>query len=190
MNDVVFNNVSKSYGKKTVLENFSCRFERGKISCIMGESGCGKTTLLNLILGVVPPDGGEVCGVPDDVSAVFQEDRLCDSFSAVANVLAVTGKSVPVAEVVECLSDLGLSESLKKPVSELSGGMRRRVAIARALLAPCELLILDEPFQGLDRITREKTVAVILSRTSGKTVIMATHDERDSELLNASVLHM
>jgi NitT/TauT family transport system ATP-binding protein len=190
MNDLKFTNVTKSFGDKAVLSGFSHIFEKGSRTCIMGASGVGKTTLLNLVLGLEKADSGVISGIPDDVSAVFQEDRLSESFSAVANIIAVTGKSVSESEIVNCLSELGLQGSERKPVSELSGGMKRRVAIARALLKKSELIVLDEPFKGLDEEIKLKTISVILEYTKGKTLLVATHDPNDANLLDAEILNL
>ncbi len=190
MNPIKFLNVSKSFGEKKVLSDFSHTFEIGSRMCIMGASGVGKTTLLNLTLGLEKADSGEISGVPDDISAVFQEDRLSESFSSVANIIAVTGKSVPESEILNCLSELGLQGSERKPVSELSGGMKRRVAIARALLKKSELIVLDEPFKGLDEELKLQTVSVILSYTKGKTLLVATHGINDAKLLSAEILNL
>ena len=190
MNDIIISNLSKRFGDKIVFDNFSHVFLQGSRVCIMGASGRGKTTLFNLLLGLLKPDSGEIIGIPNNVSAVFQEDRLCEDFSAIDNVKAVTGKTVSEEEIKNLLSELGLSDSVNQPVSSLSGGMRRRVALARALLAKSELLILDEPFKGLDDETREKTVSVLLQRIEGKTILVATHDERDALLLNAAIFNL
>jgi NitT/TauT family transport system ATP-binding protein len=190
MNAIKFLNVTKSFGEKSVLDSFSHTFEIGSRTCIMGASGVGKTTLLNLVLGLEKADSGEISGVPDDISAVFQEDRLSESFSAVANIIAVTGKSVPESEINKCLSELGLGGNEKIPVSALSGGMKRRVAIATALLKKSELIVLDEPFKGLDEELKLKTVSVILARTKGKTLLVATHDINDAKLLSAEILNI
>ncbi len=183
-------NIYKAYEGKTVFANYSLDIPLNKAYCIMGESGIGKTTLLNLIMGLSHPDKGDVTGVPKKISAVFQEDRLCESFSAISNVRAVTGKSVPHQQIVALLADLGLEGNENNMVLNLSGGMRRRVAIARALLARFDLLILDEPFKGLDDATRERVAAVILSYCKNKTLIVSTHDIRDVELLNATQINL
>ena len=100
-----------------------------------GPSGLGKTTLLRCVAGLETPDAGAVTGVPRRLGYVFQEDRLCDNFSAVANIRLVTGRTLPEKAILQHLEELGLSDSVRLPVSQLSGGMRRRVAIARACAA-------------------------------------------------------
>lgn len=183
-------NINKSYGDNTVFNNLSLEVQKGEKLCIMGKSGCGKTTLLHIILGIVRPDAGEVLAFSNNISPVFQEDRLCEGFSALENVRAVTGKNVTDTDILHCLNLLGLTDFASLPVRELSGGMRRRVAIARALLSQGDIFLLDEPFKGLDDATREKVINVILSYTQGKTVITATHDKRDAELLGAKIFKM
>ena len=182
--------LTKTYGELTVLRDFSAVFPEGKITAVMGPSGCGKTTLLRLLMGLEKPDGGTILGVPEKISAVFQEDRLCRDFSAVANVRMVTGKRVPETEITAHLTALGLGESLRRPVSELSGGMKRRVAMARAVLYGGSLLLLDEPFKGLDGENRRIAEDYIRSHTAGKTVIFITHDEQEAERLADCLIRM
>lgn len=186
LNSINISNLSKSFGEKTVLSNLSLSFPYGSTTCIMGKSGCGKTTLLNIILGTEKPDSGTVTGVPEKISAVFQEDRLCEDFSVLTNIRMASGKNEE--EILSCLSGLMLEESAGTKVRELSGGMKRRVAIARALLSEHDLLIMDEPFKGLDPETRKKTAALV--REAAGTVIAVTHDEADAELLNAEIIRL
>ncbi len=166
MSDIKISNLNKSFGDKTVLRNLRAVFPCGRITCIMGSSGCGKTTLLNILMGLMSADSGEITGIPGRVSAVFQEDRLCEGFTAVSNIRAVTGKNVPIAEIEKHLTDLGLADSMYKPVIKLSGGMKRRVAIARAILYDPELIILDEAFKGLDAATKKLAMDYLLKHVS------------------------
>lgn len=182
--------ISKSFDNKEVLRNFSYDFKNGSRTCIMGASGSGKTTLLNVIMSLVDADSGEILDRFSDIAAVFQEDRLCEPYSAVHNVFAVTGKAVPESDVVALLGELGLAGSEYLPVHTLSGGMRRRVALARALLAKNDLLLLDEPFKGLDEATRSSVIEVIKRRTAGKTLILCTHDSRDALEFGAELINL
>jgi len=168
--------LSKSFDGKTVLQNVSCRLEKGVHYSLMGPSGCGKTTLLNLFLGLIKPDEGVIRRAPDmKMSAVFQENRLLEHMTAAANVSLVS-KASP-AEIEALLLELGISsESLPQPVSTYSGGMKRRVALARALLAEYDVLLLDEPYKGLDAETRDRVMNTVRKRTKGKTVLLITHD--------------
>ncbi len=190
MSQILLKNISKSFDDKQVLLNFNASFSYGSRTCIMAPSGEGKTTLLNLILGLLKPDKGEIIGVPNQITAVFQEDRLCQSFTAVGNIMAVTGKKKSLSEIQKCLEELGLKDSMNKKVSLLSGGMKRRVAIARALMAESQMIIFDEPFKGLDEATHAQTAEVILKYTQGKTLIISTHDPNDAQLLNAEIFNM
>ena len=187
---MILKNISKAFGDKSVLNDLTVEFKNGSRTCIMGASGSGKTTLLNIIMGLVKPDAGELTDLPKRISAVFQEDRLCEPYSAVKNVLAVTGKDVSEEKIVSLLNDLKLTGSEYLPVSTLSGGMRRRVALARALLAKGDMLILDEPFKGLDEETRRVVIDVINRYTKGKTLIVSTHDIRDATDLGATVFNI
>lgn len=192
MNDIVIKDLSVSFGEKKVLDRFSAVLHAGSVSCIMAASGAGKTTLLSVIQGFITPDSGSVTGNDVRMSAVFQEDRLCESLGAVANVRLGCGRKRSRDEIVECLTDLGIGDggSLKKPVRDFSGGMKRRVAIARALLAEHELLFLDEPFKGLDPDLRAQTAAYILSREQGKTIVAVTHDQAEADLLGARIIRL
>ena len=181
--------LSKSFGGKRVIANFSHQFFQGKTYCLMGESGCGKTTLLNLIMGVLTPDEGEISGIPEKISAVFQEDRLCEDFTPVGNLLAVCDKGADLEKIGALLEELGLEEHKTKPVKHLSGGQKRRVAIARALCVESDMVLMDEPFKGLDEELKEKVIKTVLEKTKGKTLIVATHDVNECNLLNAEIIN-
>ena len=124
------------------------------------------------------------------VSAVFQEDRLCEAFTPIENVMMVTGKLLSQAQVRSELARLLPEESLTRPVSTLSGGMKRRTAICRALLAPYDVLLMDEPFTGLDEDTRQTVISYILEKTAGRMVLISTHQEEDVALLGAELIRL
>ena len=167
-------NLEKSYGGVPVLRGFSAHFEKGEISALMGPSGCGKSTLLRILLGIEKADAGSVRGIGRAV-AVFQEDRLSEPLSATENVrLGRQGATRREAEAL--LSALGLPEDMGKPVSSLSGGMRRRVSIARALIADADTVLLDEPFSALDEDTKAYVLTFTREALAGKTVLLITHD--------------
>lgn len=193
MNDIIIKDLCKSFGEKKVLEGFSATFPAGSASCIMAPSGAGKTTLLSIMQGFTAPDSGSITGNDVKMSAVFQEDRLCEDFGAVSNVRFSCGSGKnkkSKEEIVACLESLGLGDSLDKPVREFSGGMKRRVAIARALMADYELLFLDEPFKGLDGEMRASVAGYIRTAAAGKTIIAVSHDETEAELLGATIIRM
>lgn len=180
----------KAYGEKQVLRDLSHRFPEGKTTCIMGASGCGKTTLLRLLMGLELPDSGEIIGIKGKrLSAVFQEDRLCPSLSPTAN-LRLINPALSRQEAEKNLCALGLSGSLRQPVRELSGGMKRRVAILRALSAEYDLLLADEPFQGLDKDTKRQVMEYFREKTLGKTVLLVTHQEQEAEFLGQELLRL
>lgn len=172
--------LSKSFDGKPVLTNFSAKLEKGGKYCLMGASGSGKTTLINLLLGLMKPDSGAVRRAPDaKMSVVFQEDRLLEQMTAAANVALVSKASG--SEIDALLIRLGIPpESLPQPVSTYSGGMKRRVALARALLAEYDVLFLDEPYKGLDEETRKQVMQIVQESTSGKTVLLITHDKEET----------
>ncbi len=188
MNDIIVSGLNKSFNDLHVLEDFSAVFRGGELSCLMGRSGQGKTTLLNILLGIVSKDSGEIENLPDKVSCVFQEDRLCEDFSAVTNVRIVCDKTVTENEIKEQLEKVGLGDSLDRPVRELSGGMKRRVTIVRALMAESELLIMDEPFKGLDETTKLLVAEYVKKHLCGRTAIMVTHDEDEVALMGGHLI--
>lgn len=184
--DITVSNISKVYGNQQILKDFSCIFPEGKTTCIMGESGCGKTTLINILLGLEGLEGGSVEGLREKkLSAVFQENRLCENLSAAANIRLVCARHVLDEEIDAAFQAVKLQEIWKKPVRDLSGGMRRRVAILRALEAESDCVIMDEPLKGLDEETRRQTAEYILNKTKGKTLIIVTHERKEAELLQA-----
>lgn len=184
-------NISKSFGENVVLKNFSHEFSDGKVTAVLGKSGCGKSTLLNILMGLIPCDGGEVIR-PEGclISAVFQENRLCENLTPSANIRLVTGKRFSKAEIAEELAKVGLSGCENKPVRELSGGMKRRTALLRALLAEYDVLFLDEPFKGLDEDTKQTVMNYCKEKTEGKTVILVTHDMDECEFLADEILRL
>lgn len=177
--------LEKAYGEHRVLEALSMTMPSGETSCIMGPSGCGKTTLLRILMGLEKADGGVIEGIPEKKSVVFQEDRLCDDLSGKINIRLVCPKKDP-SLIEEGMENLGLGESMDRPVREYSGGMRQRTAILRALFADWDILFLDEPLKGLDEKIKKVTAEYIRSRVRGKTVLCVTHDPGDVDLLGAS----
>lgn len=182
--DILVENITKSFGPQVVLHDFSCRFPQGKTTCIMGKSGCGKTTLISILLHLEKPDSGRISGMPGRLGVVFQENRLCENLSAAAN-LRLVRKHLSDEEIQNLFLEVGLTEVWKKPVRELSGGMRRRVVILRALAAEAECIVMDEPLKGLDEETKYQTADCIRRHTEGKTLIVVTHEEKDAKLLGA-----
>lgn len=186
MKNIEVKKLSKSFGEKKVLDSLDLMLPHGEISCIMGESGCGKSTLAKILMGIYEADGGEICGLPTRIAAVFQEDRLCEDFSALTNAKMAVARGVTRQQIEEDFVVLGLNGAQKTPARELSGGMRRRVALIRAMRADAELIILDEPFAGLDEQTHTAAAEYVKNARGGKTVIVVTHDPNDAALLGAA----
>lgn len=176
----------KSFDGKVVLDHVSLTLESGGTACLMAPSGRGKTTLLRCIAGLEAPDSGQITDLPERIAYVFQEDRLCDGFSAVDNIRLVTGKALGEGEIRRHLEELGLAGSLDQPVRELSGGMRRRVVISRAVCFGADLLLLDEPFKGLDDEARQQTADYILRHRGAAAILCVTHDREDAAALGGA----
>ncbi len=191
--DIVIENLSKSYNGKKVLDSVSLTFPENSFTCLMGKSGIGKTTLLNILMGLEKAESGSITGLYDKrISVVFQENRLCHNITALLNIKMVIKKGAALTDdiIKEYLNKIGLGAELKKPVREYSGGMKRRVAILRALLADFDLLIMDEPLKGLDDATKQQVIDIIKELTKDKTVIMTTHDDSEAEAFNAQIISL
>ena len=179
------NGVSFAYGDTPVLQNVSWELPDSGVVCLWGPSGCGKTTLLRLLAGLEKPLTGSVEGV-GRVSMVFQEDRLLPWFTALENV-TVTGADE--VEARKQLLALGLTEEETDTLPRnLSGGQQRRVALARALAADSDLLLLDEPFNGLDEGTWQNVVPLVTAYAATRPVVLVTHIREQAEALNAQMV--
>ena len=188
--DIAVNHLWKSYDGIPVLADFSCSIPRGSCCALLAPSGAGKTTLLRLLLGLEQPDRGEITGVPHRCAAVFQEDRLVDSLTVRANLRLALGAGYDPAAAQALLNELDLPDALRRTVGELSGGMKRRVALARALLCDAPLLVLDEPFKGLDEATARQCMDALARRAAGRAVLLVTHDAQEGDYLHARTLQM
>lgn len=183
--------LTKRYGSKVVLDHWSASFDDGGTYCIKGESGSGKTTLLRILMGLEKPDGGEMKGVRSQkISAVFQEDRLLEDNDIVTNISIVWNKGyekIMMERIKEACEILGLQDYIDKPIRELSGGMKRRVAILRALSTDYDILLLDEPFKGLDSENRKRVMDYVKMQTKDKIVILVTHDDSEAKYMESTI---
>lgn len=189
---ITLRGITRRFGDELVLDALDLDLVEGRVTALMGTNGSGKTTLGRLLLGLLSPDAGEIRGL-DRLrrAAVFQEDRLCEQLTAVANVRLVLDRDVPVSTVVSELRGVGLdAESLVKPVRELSGGQRRRVAIVRALMTDADLVVLDEPFTGLDTDAKALLLAYVRERCQHRTTLLITHDRTEAEWFGADVIEL
>lgn len=184
MENIEIKNLSKSFEGRKVIDGLSLTIPLQSRTAFMGRSGIGKTTLLNIMAGLTEPDEGTVTGVPLKKAAVFQEDRLCEDFTALANVKLVSEST----DCREIFHRLLIPDAADKEVRVLSGGMKRRVAIARAVMSDADIIFLDEPFKGLDGDSKKAAAGVLLD--TGKTIIMVTHDKSEAELMGAEIVEL
>lgn len=190
MTPIAVHHIWKSYGPQTVLRDVSVE-AADAVTCVMAPSGRGKTTLLRILLGLETPDRGTVETPPGcRWAAVFQENRLLEDLDARGNLRFVLGREYDETRAWTLLTELGLGETAGQAVREFSGGMKRRLALARALLFPFDVLILDEPFTGLDGDNRRRAAGSILARTAQRPVLLVTHEEADAKALSARIIHL
>lgn len=183
------NHISHSYGEHTVLRDFDLTLEPGQRVALMGPSGCGKTTLLRIALGLLKPTGGSVENTFSRTAVVFQEPRLLQWRTALENVnLVLNDDKTTISTAETYLKLVELGDSADKYPRELSGGMQQRVALARALAVEGDLLVLDEPFKGLDEALRENMMALV-SKTNAA-MLLVTHDEEEAASLDCEIIRM
>jgi len=189
--DVTLRCIRKQFGDTVVLDDFGLTLAAGTVTALCGPNGVGKTTVARLILGLDAPDEGTITGVEGRTrAAVFQDNRLCAHLSAEANVRLVLDRSKWDA-AAHHLHRVGLGgEARRAPVGTLSGGQRRRVAIARALAGSADVVVLDEPYAGIDAEGKPAIVDYVRERILGRTTVLITHDPADAASLGASVVRM
>ena len=179
-------NISHRFGDLQVLTNVSFTLAPGERIAIMGPSGCGKTTLLKIVLGLLKPTEGTITNSFVNPAVVFQEPRLLPWRTALENVeLVLRDKKSSHARAIAALEQMELDDAADKYPKELSGGMQQRVAIARALAAGADLLILDEPFKGLDEALRTRVLQTVTKTNAA--VLLVTHDEWEANALNCRI---
>jgi sulfonate transport system ATP-binding protein len=188
---VVVTHLRRAYGSRTVIENLNLRIERGEFVVLLGESGCGKTTLLRALAGLDPIDGGRIVA-PRRPAVVFQEHRLLPWESLWRNVSLGLQASDARQRATAALSEVGLAERLDDWPRNLSGGQAQRVALARALVQEPELLLLDEPFAALDALTRIRMHALVRELVAAHRpgVLLVTHDVDEAIALADRILEM
>lgn len=191
-------NISKEYGEKNVLHNISLNVHKGELVCLLGVSGIGKTTLFNIISGLLVPDSGKVIlndkditGVTGNVSYMLQKDMLLPWYTVLDNTaLPLLIKGMKKTEAHEkassYFSQFGIDGTQKQFPSELSGGMKQRAALLRTYLFSAELALLDEPFSALDAITKSQMHSWYLDvmQKIKLSTIFITHDIDEAILLS------
>ncbi len=210
--DVIhFEGVSKAFGKNLILSDFNLKINKGEFLTIIGSSGCGKTTVLKLINGLLTPEGGKVHVNGEDISRInqielrrrvgyviqgvglFPHMNIRKNIAYVPNLIKKDDKSKIESKVEKLIKVVGLSEDmLERYPSELSGGQRQRVGLARALAASPEILLMDEPFGAVDEITRKLLQEEILRiyKEFNVTIVFITHDIKEALKLGTRVLVM
>lgn len=206
---IEFKNIKKTYGEKVVVENFSLSVAKGEFVTIIGSSGCGKTTILKMVNGLIEPTSGDVfvngelirtknltelrrnIGYAIQGSVLFPHMTVEQNISYVPNLLNKKNKAKTESAVSKWMQIVGLDEEMKERYpSELSGGQQQRVGLARALAASPDILLMDEPFGAVDEITRgqlQNELKQIYEKT-GITVLFVTHDIREALKLGTKVL--
>ena len=195
--------ISKHFDKECVLKNVTRDFEKGKIHGIVGNNGSGKTVLMKCICGFLLPDEGEVTvdgkrigrdvDFPGDLGIIIETPGFLPNLSGRKNleILASLNKKIGVKEIEEAITRVGLDPRMKKPVGKYSLGMRRRLGIAQAIMEDPSLLILDEPFNGLDKNGVSDMRELIRGlKKEGKTVILSSHNQTDIDELCDTVCEM
>lgn len=197
--EIIIQNLSKSYEGRPVLSGLNMTFTSQSPCCLMSPSGSGKTTLFRILMGLETADSGSIHFTDDTgrtlpgrpgFSVVFQEDRLCEAFTPLENVRMTAGRSLPPEQIRKEMALLLPEESLDRPVSTLSGGMKRRTALCRAILTPSSVLLMDEPFTGLDDAMRRQAIRYLLERLEGRLLLLSTHSQEDVSLLGGKCFRL
>lgn len=177
----------KKFDDLVLLKDFNISFEKNKITCLFGPSGVGKTTIANIVAGIVPLDEGLVEGVDNSLfSYVFQEPRLLKWYSVYENmdfVLKDVYKDEKRVKIIDTyLEMVELSQYKNYKIDALSGGMAQRVSLARAFAYPSHILIMDEPFKGFDFKLKNEMISLFkrMWKKSQRTVIFITHDVEEA----------
>ena len=195
--------VYKRFGTDTVLNNVSRSFERGRIHGIVGNNGSGKTVLMKCICGFLIPTEGEVIvngkrvgkdvDFPPDLGLIIETPGFLPNVTGIKNleILASLNKKIGLREIAAAIRRVGLDPLMKKPVGKYSLGMRQRLGIAQAIMEDPALLILDEPFNGLDKHgVREMRQLIKGLKEQGKTILLASHNQGDIDELCDTVCEM
>ena len=183
---IQINNLCKKYGDKIDFDNYSNTLEFDGILLLKGVSGLGKTTLMRILSGLEKANKGEIIADTNSIAFMFQEDRLIPFISVLKNLTAICGEE----KALHYLRLMGLENERDNSPLSLSGGMRRRVALARALCFESELVILDEPFKGLDENLKASICVIIKKESEKRDFIIISHDSVDAELLNAKIVEL
>lgn len=208
---IVFKNITKSYGEKNILKDFSLNIKKGEFLTIIGSSGCGKTTVLKMINGLIKPNKGNVFVDGKDISKInlidmrrkigyviqgvglFPHMKIKNNISYTLNLEKKENKEEILSKVKKLVKIVGLDEEIiNRYPNELSGGQRQRVGIARALVGEPDIILMDEPFGAVDEITRKLLQDEIykIYKKYNVTIVFITHDISEALKLGTRVIVM
>lgn len=204
MNNIItVNEVCLTIGKTQILKNINISFEKGKIHGLIGRNGSGKTMLMKCICGFVRPTNGTVyvsekqigkdCDFPENVGIIIETPGFIPYYSGYKNLklLADLNKNIDSKKIKEIMNQVGLDPNLKRHVKKYSLGMRQRLGLAQAIMENPDLLILDEPMNGLDKDGVADMRNYLLElKDQGKTILIASHSPEDIEILCNTVCEM
>ena len=204
MNNIIeINGVSLTLRKTQILKDINKTFEKGKIHGLIGRNGSGKTMLMKCICGFIKPTEGEItvfrkkigkdCDFPDSVGIIIETPGFIPYYSGYKNLklLADLNRNITGEQVKNAMNQVGLAPELKRHVKKYSLGMRQRLGLAQAIMENPDLLILDEPMNGLDKDGVSDMRQYLLSlKEQGKTILIASHSAEDIEILCDTVCEM
>lgn len=200
---ITVNNVSLKIKKDMILQDINAEFGDGKIHGIIGRNGSGKTMLMKCICGFIKPTGGEItvagkkigvdCDFPESVGVIIETPEFIPSYTGFKNLklLADIRRKITDEDIRKSIELVGIDPKLKKPVKKYSLGMRQRLGLAQAIMENPDLLILDEPMNGLDKDGVGEMRKYLLDlKEQGKTILIASHSAEDIDVLCDSVVEM
>lgn len=203
MNAITVKNLTKKFKEATVLDNISVDFESGKVHGLIGRNGSGKTMLMKCICGIVPYKIGEIrvndkiigkdVDIPSNIGVIIETPGFLPNYSGFNNLkfLAKIKNKIGSDEIKSAISSVGLNPNDKKHVGKYSLGMRQRLGLAQAIMENPELLILDEPMNGLDKDGVKDMRRYLLDlKAQGKTILIASHSAEDIDVLCDTVCEM
>ena len=180
--------IKKAFADKIVFDNLSLEIPEGKITFIMGKSGCGKTTLLKMISGLDKDFIGQIEKSSEHISCVFQEPRLFPAISVKQNIeLVQKGTNIDICEILKLVE---LENDANEYPNNLSGGMKMRASLARALYHNGDIFLMDEPFSAIDENMKFRLIPRVLHLLKGKTVIIVSHDLEDAQAYAENIINL
>lgn len=202
-NGITVDNICKSFGKQTVLNNISFHVPHGSIVGIVGNNGSGKTVLMKCICGFLQPDSGKVtvdnrvigkdCDFPDSIGIIIESPGFIQNMSGYKNlkILASLKGIAEKKDILNVLQTVGLINDKNKSVSKYSLGMKQRLGIAQAIMENPDILILDEPFNALDKNTVSEMRDLLVNlKNQGKAILLVSHNAEDIKILCDDIIEL